>query len=44
MTAKMPKAVAISAATVISVGIDMLPSFREHDAPRSHGVFDLDQI
>jgi hypothetical protein len=44
VAAKMPKAAAISAATIISVGIDVLPSFREHDAGKSDGDFDPDQI
>jgi hypothetical protein len=44
VAAKMPKAAAISAATIISVGIDVLPSFREHDAGKSDGDFGPDQI
>jgi hypothetical protein len=44
VAAKIPKAAAISAATIISVGIDVLPSFREHDAGKSDGDFDPDQI
>jgi hypothetical protein len=44
VAAKMPKAAAMSAATMISVGIDALPSFREHDAGKSNRGFDPDQI
>jgi hypothetical protein len=44
LAAKMPKAAAMSAATMISVGIDALPSFREHDAGKSNRGFDPDQI
>jgi hypothetical protein len=44
VTAKMPKAAAMSTATIISVGIAYLPWFREHDAEKSDIVFDLNQI
>jgi hypothetical protein len=44
VAAKMAKAAAISAATIISVGIDVLPSFREHHAGKSDDDFDPDQI
>lgn len=40
VAAKMPKAAAISATMMISVGIDVLPSFREHDAGKLAGGFD----
>jgi hypothetical protein len=44
VTAKMPKAAAMSTATIISVGIAYLPWLREHDAEKSDIVFDLNQI
>jgi len=44
VAAKMPKAAAMSAATIMSVGIAYLPWLREHDAEKSDIVFDLNQI
>jgi hypothetical protein len=44
VAAKIPNAAAMSAAMMMSVGIDVLPSFREHDAGKSDGGFDPDQI
>jgi hypothetical protein len=44
VTAKTPKAAAMIVATMISVGIDLLPCCGENDAGKSDEDFDLDQI
>jgi hypothetical protein len=44
VTANTPKAAAMIVATMISVGIDVLPFSRSTMLEKSHNGFDLDQI